>query len=123
MHATPFLLDTNILILLFNGRLAEPLPDGSLGCSLITEMELLSFPALTSEEEASIREKLAELAVYDIDPATQEAAIRLRRSMRLKLPDAIVAATAVVHGAILVTNDMALHAIPGLTCRALAVNE
>ena len=30
MHATPFLIDTNVLILLFNGRLAEPLPDGLL---------------------------------------------------------------------------------------------
>ena len=44
MNTDRFLVDTNIFILLFNDSLAEPLPDGEIVCSVITEMELLSFP-------------------------------------------------------------------------------
>jgi predicted nucleic acid-binding protein len=53
-----YLLDTNILILLFNDQLAESIPDGNLGYSIITEIELLSFSRLTKEEEDLIKENL-----------------------------------------------------------------
>ncbi len=46
-----FLLDSNIFILLFNNRLSENLPEGEIACSIITEMELLSFPRLSVQEE------------------------------------------------------------------------
>ena len=36
------LLDTNVALYLLGGRLAEPLPTGSYGVSVITEMELLA---------------------------------------------------------------------------------
>jgi len=38
-----YLIDTNIFILLFNNRLQEPIPEGDLSYSVITEIELLSF--------------------------------------------------------------------------------
>lgn len=38
-----YILDTNIFILLFNGQLDEAIPEGFLGFSMITEIELLSF--------------------------------------------------------------------------------
>lgn len=82
-------------------------------------MELLSFPLLTSAEENMIRARLTSLMVYGIDEAVKEQTIRLRRAIRLKLPDAIIAATALTHKAILVTNDKALHMIPELDCRSL----
>ena len=55
-----YLLDPNILILLFNDQLAEAIPDGKLGYSIITEIELLSFSRLTKEEDL-IKEKLKTL--------------------------------------------------------------
>ncbi len=119
MKSERFLLDTNIFILLFNDRLVENLPLGEILCSVITEMELLSFPLLTSAEENMIRAKRANLTVYGIDDTVKEQTIRLRRAIRLKLPDAIIAATALTHKAILVTNDKALHMIPELDCRSL----
>jgi len=119
MKSERFLLDTNIFILLFNDRLVENLPLGEILCSVITEMELLSFPLLTSAEENMIRARLTSLMVYGIDEAVKEQTIRLRRAIRLKLPDAIIAATALTHKAILVTNDKALHMIPELDCRSL----
>ena len=39
--------------------------------------------------------------------AVRDETIRLRRKNRLKLPDAIIAASALTHDAILVTNDQA----------------
>lgn len=118
-----FVIDTNIFILLFNDRLAEPLPAGELSCSVITEMELLSFPQLTRSEEALIRERLAELAVYTIDEHVKAEAIRLRRARLLKLPDAIVAATALVHDAQLITNDQRFQNVPNLNCRELTLKS
>jgi len=39
------LLDTNIALYLLGGRLEAPLPSGEYGVSVITEMELLSWPS------------------------------------------------------------------------------
>lgn len=123
MNDELILIDTHIFILLFNDRLAENIPHGKLGCSIITEMELRSYPKLTSEEEGFIRKNLACLKIYGVDDAVKEKAIILRRTTRLKLPDAIIAATAIVHGAVLLTNDKELHDIPDLRYRELALKS
>ncbi len=123
MNSERFLIDTNIFILRVNDRLAEVLPRGEIICSVITEIELLSFPELTSSEETLIRATLAKVAVYGIDQDIKEEAIRLRRKSRLKLPDAIIAATAICHDAVLVTNDANLHNTPGLQSQRLAVRR
>lgn len=118
-----FILDSNILILLFNDRLAEPLPSGEMAYSVITEIELLSFPRLSAAEASLIRKRLSEMIFYGIDPAIKETTIQLRRNHRLKLPDAIIAATALTHEAILLTHDEQLHGIPGLDCRKLVLKQ
>ena len=123
MNSERFLIDTNIFILLFNNRLTTPLPDGEIACSVITEMELLSSPAMTSPEEVLIREMLAGITIYTIDQDVKEEAIRLRRKSRLKLPDAIIAATAMCHHAVLVTNDNEMQNVPDLKSRQLAVRQ
>ena len=120
MNTDRFLVDTNIFILLFNDSLAEPLPDGEIVCSVITEMELLSFPDITPSEEILIRTMLADMTVYDIDQAVKEEAIRLRRTSKLKLPDAIIVATATCHHAVLVTNDTEIRDVSDSECRSLA---
>jgi hypothetical protein len=116
-----FILDSNIFILLFNGRLADPLPVGDLAYSAITEIEVLSFSRLSESEAALIRRFLSSMTVYSIDPAIKDKTIQLRRNHRLKLPDAIIAATAMVHNAILLTHDEQLYGIPDLTCQKLVL--
>lgn len=123
MSNNRFILDTNIFILLFNNRLQDDLPDGELGCSVITEMELRGYPNLTASEDALIRDRLSILVVYGIDAAVKEETIRLKRLFRLKLPDAIIAATAIINDAVLLTNDTALHRVSGLLCQSFAVKE
>lgn len=54
-----YLLDTNTVIYLINDRLATALPAGRHGVSVITEIELLSFPSLQPDEEQRIRAFLA----------------------------------------------------------------
>jgi predicted nucleic acid-binding protein len=51
----------------------------------------------------------------------KKLAIILRREHQLKLPDAIVAATALSLGATLVTNDVKLLRLPGLTSQELGL--
>ena len=123
MNSECFLIDTNIFVLLFNDRLTEPLPPGEIACSIITEIELLSYPTMPSSEEALIREMLAAVTLYGINQDVKEEAIRLRRESRLKLPDAIIAATAMCHHAVLVTNDNEMQNVPGLKSQRLAIKQ
>ncbi|MDL2317062.1 PIN domain-containing protein [Desulfovibrio sp. OttesenSCG-928-A18] len=68
------------------------------------------------EEETFIVYLLGDVTIVPLNPDVEEAAIRLRRATRRKMPDAIVAASAVVSGATLVTCDRELAAtdFPGL---------
>jgi len=53
-----YVLDTNVVIYAEKGVLAEPLPLGQYFLSIITEIELLSFPDLTTEQEDAIARTL-----------------------------------------------------------------
>ncbi|MGQ0592028.1 MAG: type II toxin-antitoxin system VapC family toxin [Gammaproteobacteria bacterium] len=115
-----FLLDTNTVIYLINDRLAMALPPGRYGVSVITEIELLSFPDLqVDEEEQRIRAFLAVADRVAISEPIRDQAIVLRRLHRLKIPDAIIAATAMVGNAVLFSNDGKLATIPNLQIRAV----
>jgi predicted nucleic acid-binding protein len=116
-------LDTNIILYLLGNKLSEPMPLGHYYASVITEMELLSFPALTKTEEKVIRDFLADIQVVGILPDIKENAIRLRRDHKLKLPDAIIAATALSLDALLLTNDNGIIRVPGLKCKSVSVKD
>lgn len=118
-----YLLDTNAVLYFLGDRLAEPLPQGRYLLSVISEMELLSYPSLTADEEDAIREFLSEVTVVDLTSEIRDAAIELRRSQKLKLPDAIIAATAQYLKSELLTNDRRLAKVSNLTCRALKLKE
>jgi len=49
--------------------------------------------------------------------------IDLRRHSRLRLPDAIIAATAMTLDAELLTNDTALSRVANLRCRPVALKQ
>ena len=71
--------------------------------SRITGMEVLVG---AQEDEAQLRSFLdTHFEVIPLDLAVAEEAIRLRRAHRLRLPDAIIWATAFVNEAILVTRN------------------
>jgi predicted nucleic acid-binding protein len=103
-----YLLDTNILILLINDELVEPIPESNLGYSIITEIEIFSFSGLSQDDEQLIRTSLDTLSKIPLTSTIAEKAIQLRRKYRLKTPDAIVLASAWGHEAVLLSNDKQL---------------
>lgn len=66
-------------------------------------------------------ELLNEVSIVGLTDSVKERAIGLRRTYGLKLPDAIVAGTALVIGAELVTNDGKLERVPDLKVRKLVL--
>ncbi|MEO8482706.1 MAG: type II toxin-antitoxin system VapC family toxin [Acidobacteriota bacterium] len=101
------LFDTNILIDYLNGvegvRQELALHRDRL-VSVITWMEVLAG-ARSAEEEEVIEMFLREFTLVDITRRTAREAITLRRSHRLRLPDAIIWASARTESALLVTRN------------------
>ena len=118
-----FVLDTNAVIYLQKGLLVEPLPIGQYFLSVISEIELLSFPGLMPDQEAILRELLSDVTVVGIDDDVKHGAIRLRRERHIKLPDAIVLSTAMAMDAELLSNDIGFTGIPGTRVRSLALKQ
>lgn len=93
------LVDTDVCIDHLEDGIA--LPEGpALWCSVITRAELF---AGKGEREQVVQTFLDGLRQIDVDKAIAERAGRLRRRVRrLRLPDALIAATAIEH-------DLVLH--------------
>ncbi len=85
----------------------------------MTELEILSYPSLTPQEEIRLRKLLAEMPVIDATREIKDSAIALRKQYRLKLPDALIAATAQTLRATLITNDKGFDAINEITTLAI----
>lgn len=116
-----YLIDTNILISLFNQELAQPVPNGAVGYSIITAIEVLSLKGISSQEETLIRSSLDYLVQVSLDGAIAEKTIQLRQQYRLKVPDAIIVASAWQCGAVLITNDRQLAKINQVETLALTI--
>jgi predicted nucleic acid-binding protein len=114
----PLVADTNVVIYLLSGRLVNPVSGPDVFVSVGTEIVLLSFPSLTSGAESQIRRFLTLAQTFPISEEIKVEAIRLKRTTSLKLADAVIAATAIVSNAQLLTHDRKLHGIPGLTASA-----
>lgn len=116
-----FVLDTNVILYFLGGCLADPFPAGAYAISVISELELLAYPGLVSSEEQRIRDFLADVPITDLTPSVKQHAVNLRKRFGLKLPDAIVAATALALDAVLLTNDQRLLALSDVPTQALRV--
>ena len=102
-----YLLDTNALIYAINRKLK--LPGADYAVSVMTKMELSSWPQLSPSEELQLRAALSGIQVLQLSETTQEAAIKIRKTTSMKLPDSIIAATAIDGGYVLVTDDEKLR--------------
>ncbi|MCL2185237.1 MAG: type II toxin-antitoxin system VapC family toxin [Treponema sp.] len=118
-----FLLDTNAVIYLttkgnsISNDIEKQLDEADLFISIISEIELFSKPEIPQDEEENLRSFISErLPVINLSSAIKNETINLRRKIKHKLPDCIVAATAIVLDAVLLTADKKLLNIsfPGL---------
>ena len=102
---TAELVDSTILIDYLNGipgAARAVRPDSSM--SIISWIEVLAGTR-TDTDESIARAFLARLDVLDLSHAVAEEAVRVRRERRLKLPDAMIWATARVYALTLVTRN------------------
>ena len=106
-----YLLDTNSVIYFFNGE--EPISklikeaENSISISFITKIELLCFET-ENDTTKKIAEFINEIEVVYISDEIIEMTIDYRKTVKLKIPDAIIAATAKVKELTLVTADKSL---------------
>lgn len=118
MSGVKYLLDTNYILGILKGEsdivadiTKRALNVGQCAYSSVTRMELLGFPGITREEETLIRQKLERLSYLPITRAVEDMAISLRQARKIKLPDAIIASTALCSGLELLTQDKHLRAV------------
>ena len=107
-----YLVDTNILIYHIN----KNIPENSrikihqifiehFNISVITKMEFLGFKSHTERSYSKSSKFLEHADVIGLDDEIVETVISLKRKRKIKLPDAIIAATAKKNGLILVTRN------------------
>ena len=84
--------------------------------SIITEIETLGWqPPEGSTEMADIKTFLNGTTIVGLARPVAEIAIQIRRDRKIKLPDAVIAATAIAHDLTLISrNDGDFRKIDGL---------
>ena len=100
MSGTNFLIDTNIIIYLAQKRLKmnDFAQEGDNLCiSSITYMEALGFPFQNQKEETIITMLCDTFKRFPLTEEIEKKTILIRKMHKIKLPDAIIAATAITH--------------------------
>ncbi|QCO32044.1 type II toxin-antitoxin system VapC family toxin [Leptospira interrogans] len=114
-----FLLDTNVVI----DQLANALPEPGANfidnllpaISVISKIELLGWHKASKEDIEHIQEFVSLAYVLPLEDNIVQETIRLRQHLKIKTPDAIIAATAIVHRLTLISrNSQDFQAIPNL---------
>ena len=106
-----YLIDTNTVIDYLGRNLPEPVMtfldeilDAAPVVSVITKIEVLGFNA-PIEYRILLESFIADLTIIDLTSAIVEQTIAIRKNYKTKLPDAIIAATALVHNLTLITRN------------------
>ncbi|MEO6456527.1 MAG: PIN domain-containing protein [Ginsengibacter sp.] len=101
------LADTNVVIYMLQGDqvLAQLFDDNKIAISFITELELLTAKKFTLIQGKLIQEFINNCIIYNYTEFIKEACINLRLKYSLRIPDAIIAATAKAYKIPLFTSD------------------
>jgi len=103
------LLDTNILIYLSKDELklsSVAKQNDNLSISVITFMEALGYNFESAQEEDLMKGLCKNLSVLHLTSEIVDIVIELRKTCKIKLPDAIIAATAIQGNFTLVTRNV-----------------
>lgn len=116
MSGIEYLIDTNVLVYILQGNphvkyFAE---SEILAISCITEMEVLGKFQVSESEKQIISRFLNHCHIIDIDAQIKQLTINIKQQSRMKLPDAIIAATAIKNDIMLVTADKDFKKISNL---------
>ena len=107
MSGNSLLIDTNIALYLLNGdtTIAELLNGRDVHVSFVTELELLGFQDIKEEDRSIIEELLNNCIIVDLNQAIKRITVDLKQKYKLKLPDAIIAATSIYMNLPLISAD------------------
>jgi len=107
-----YLIDTNVLIYFLKAALPESgflfikdVLNTSSIFSFVTQIELLGYPSISLQEEAGARLIIQSSSVILVNEAIIEETISIRKNYKIKLPDSIIAATAIVNDLSLITAN------------------
>lgn len=109
MSGKTLILDTNIIIYLSHGeiKIQDFAKAGDRLCiSAITYMEALGYPFNTSKEEFFVKGLCDACDLIDLTKPIIDKTIEIRKQNKIKLPDAIIAASAIEGKAELVTVNV-----------------
>ncbi|WP_310555795.1 type II toxin-antitoxin system VapC family toxin [Flavobacterium sp.] len=106
MNGIDFLADTNFIIHLNQGNpLVESFLEYEFGVSFISEIELLGAFGISKTKKAQLSDILKDCLILDLNAQIKETCIKVRQQYKLKIPDAIIASTAIVYRIPLITSD------------------
>ena len=116
-----YLIDTNVIA----NYTAEKFPEKAMNflanviderpnISVITKIETLSWRSAIIQEEENVKAFVNISTIFALSDMIVDKCIEIRRNSRIKTPDAIIAATAMVYGFTLLTSDFDFKRIPNL---------
>jgi len=108
-----YLWDTNTVIYFLQRQFtpsAEKFIDNIISTSqpaisAITEIELLCWKSANDNDLLTLRNFIKDSYVYELDQDIKDQTAEIRKHYNLKLPDAIIAATAIVNELTLITRN------------------
>ena len=109
MSGKTFILDTNIIIYLSQEKMkvTDFASKGDRLCiSIISYMESLGHPFKNKEEEIIVKSLCDTCEIFNLTKQITDKTIEIRKQFKIKLPDAIIAASALENNAVLVSANV-----------------
>jgi predicted nucleic acid-binding protein len=104
-----YLIDTNVVIDYLENKLplkaSDILDKTDIQISVISRMEILAWPKATETQLEILNGFINASSVLGLNEPIIIKAIEIRKNHRVKLPDAIIASTAIINGFILLTRN------------------
>ena len=124
MNGRRYFLDTNAIVQILEGNqelLALLSGAEYVATSVVCELEFLSFPLLQEEDVALFRLFIKRIEMIDLisgNEMLKNKILEIRSSRKVKLPDAIIAASSLTTGCTLITADRQLLNMEGLDSKS-----
>jgi len=116
-----YLIDNNVIAnftaekfsentMIFLANVIDEIPN----ISIITKIEALSWRSHIPQDEFFVKSFVQNSNIIALSDMIIDKCIEIRRNGKVKTPDAIIAATAIVYDLTLLTSDLGFRRIPNL---------
>ncbi len=112
MARIQYLIDTNAIVDYLGLKLPNSgmvfmnsIMDNEPSASVITKIEVLGY-STTAEYSRLLAEFIDDINIIELTSEVVSKTILIRRTNKIKLPDAIIAATAVVRGSVIISRNV-----------------